>query len=304
MTPRSKLAEMGIETSIDKRGVFTVDTRLNSALKLLNGHDQVGFTGDNQRRVTGWLDLGQEEKPSDRDWESWQGGSARALRESLEGRVNMKRFESAYAEFQKGGLKKDLALELKAAMPKRKRTFSEHDGEWDYDRRFEIEPFQRVKNHRVPTRILEIDAGFGISGSAGADEVNRYGCMVWGISQLIEACGIQTRIIWSCYSKGFAEKNGNTKNAQVRVTVKEPGQYLAPSLLAACFQAVFFRRMGFALLACAAEAQGAQVTWGLGSPDDRPAAEFRDGRLYISPDSARGGTHAINEAVKESIRAV
>ncbi len=228
------------------------------------------------------------------------GGTMQDLADRLNGKLDMAPFEQAYKDFEQGGLRKNISTQIQDCVPKRKRCFSEHDGEWSYDRRHEIEPFSRCKTKQSPARVLEIDAHFSISGWSKPADIDKYGAMVWGVSQLIEKCGIQTRIVWTDSANKFDEDK--KLSYACRILLKEPGKYLAPSLLAACFSSLFYRRIGFMVQILGAEFAHAHSADGLGNPIPREAAEFKNSKLFLSPDAIHGSTQALETAILQAIK--
>jgi hypothetical protein len=236
---------------------------------------------------------------------SFKGGTPESLRRDLEGAISMDRFNAARAKLAKNGLLQKLQTRVAEVVPKRKRFNSEHDGEWSYDRRWEITPFQATCKAAAPAPVIEINCDFSISCHATASAIDAYGALVWAISDILENAGLRTRIIQHeagtrvRASDGYGSKG---LESLIELELKSPEQYVAPSLLAAAFQSNFFRRPIFSLITACAELGDAAVAYGLGSCVQRsPAVKFADGVLYLSPDVRDGHTPEIEKAILEAI---
>jgi hypothetical protein len=232
--------------------------------------------------------------------DSFAGGSMAKLRRSLSGDIEMAPFESARQKLANSDLMNKLRARLGQAAPKRRRINSEYDGEWDFDRRWESTPFAATTRPPAIVRVITIEAEFAMSGGADSEMIDRYGATVWALCSLIESYGIQARIVW----RNSANNTSTDAIAtDVRIEIKKPGEYLPPSFLAATFQSLFYRRMGFAMIVAACDLAGKTCGGGLGSPIHRPAVEFLDGVLSLGPNVGRGYTDELEGAIMQAIGA-
>lgn len=242
-----------------------------------------------------------KDRGSDGVGADWVGGTYDDLVNNLKGRLDMKPLHAKRDEFARTGIVDKLRVAMADINPRRKRRNSEYDGEWSYDRQWEIEPFQATTKTLMPGRTMDIICHFSVSSRAKADEINRYGAMAWAISDLIEAAGIGTRIELR-YTARSVDENSRV-DCQIRLEVKKPGQYLAPSLVAAAFQSVFFRRPVFSLFIAAANLHGEKSDSGLGLPvQESMRIKFENGRLELSPDVKFASSEEIEKEVMKSIR--
>lgn len=248
-------------------------------------------TGQNARRAHALIYAGNDDP--------FRGGNHTDLMRVLDGKQDMSGFYKAFEEFKQSGLSKDLNTVLKPMKPIRKRVMSEHDGEWNYDSRWEMQPFSRTLKLLAPLRTLEIDAHFSVGASGGAKAIDKYGAIVWGITQLIEAAGIQVGIHWSD-SATHTASGGLTYYGAVRL--KAPGEYLAPQNIAGCFTTLFFRRLCFGMQVATCEAFGKECSEGMGCAVRRVPVAFEKGVLKLSPDCIRGCDDDLKQALITAIK--
>ena len=298
MTPVEKFAAIGVD--IEQKGsVLKLETTLEgcrSVFESIKAADQTLTWNDRSAAHTLLMSEAHSE---------FSGGTPKALEKLLDGECDLAPFTRALEDFQNSGLRADLETLMQACVKKRKRKFSEHDGEWQMHRRYDLTPFQGSEKRLRPARIITIIADFSINQSATATDIDEYGAILWGISQLIESCGIQTDIRWHVYTNGFAHgEKSKSYDGDITVHVKKPGEYIAPSHLAATFKSLFFRRMGLALMQAAAAADtSAQVGYGYGSAKQRPnAAEFTEGKLHLSSQVSCGYTGQLKAELIKAIK--
>lgn len=278
--PNQELAEamegLGFSIKRRKRGsynFFDVNMSMSGIRKYMEAQKR--------GKLPGHLNLG----PKEYIWgneqnSSFVGGTAHDLVEQLNGKLDMGPLLKEREKFAKAGLAQKLQTKIAELNPRRRRFLSEHDGEWSYDRRWEITPFQATTKMPSPGKTLEIICFSDFSGYASAEDINRYGAMAWAISDLIEQAGISTRIeAW--YG---AQNVGQGVDGEIHLEVKKAGQYIGPSALASTFQAVFFRRAMFSVMASIAHLDGKPHSSGLGQALQAPhRIKFEAGRLIISP---------------------
>lgn len=215
---------------------------------------------------------------SDRGDGSFCGGSKEDLLNDLEGHIDMKPYNEAYDKLDETGLLSKLKTAGALGKPRRKRRMSEHDGDWEYDRMWELKPYQNTVRKQQVLKTIKINCNFSCSGATGAPTIRKYGALVWAIARVIEDAGIQTHIVYSERAKNV----GNNTNVQTWVTLKNPGEYIAPTFLAACFTANHYRRLGFALQAlCVPVNDNDQSCHSMGQAEPGPAMQFEDGVLTL-----------------------
>ena len=84
---------------------------------------------------------------------------------------NMDSFKKALADFKKQKLEEKVKAKIDFN-PKRKRSLSEHDGDWDYDKQWEIKPFSNSRKEMLPINVVDINVDMSISSGMRAEEIN------------------------------------------------------------------------------------------------------------------------------------
>jgi len=179
----------------------------------------------------------------------------------------------------------------------RKRRWSEHDGEWSYDRRWELMPFQRTERLASPIRVVEMDIYMSVSSRVQADTIDEFGATVWAISNIIESRGVQVGIRFVYLSNRSAGRDGS----EIRIRIKNPGEYLAPERLAATCSTNFVRRVMFSAIVASADHMKKEVAFGLGQPRQNPDVKYENGVLTLGVDRLRGNTDLIKQEIKKII---
>jgi len=232
---------------------------------------------------------------------SWTGGSLDALKADLSGEMDMTPFNTALSKIKTSEVFESLKTKVVAGTPMRKRRVSEHDGEWDMSRQWEIAPFHATYRAFQERKAIDINAQFAFNGAYDPEEITAYGAMIWAISELIESAGIRCRVVWCKQNKGISEDKD--VNSSMRIELKAHQEYVAPSLIAAAFQARFYRRAGFALIVAASDYRGYPAKNNLGTPrGNASAVSFVDGALELSPAAMGNGlTPAVQKEILKAL---
>lgn len=230
----------------------------------------------------------------------FQGGSVRSLNADLAGKKDITPHIRKMREMEASGLLRRIRTVVGQAYPKRRRVFSEHDGDWDHDRQWDVMPFQATSRPPQVGRTLTLDCDMCVNGGTDSKDLDAYGVLVWAISNIIESAGICTRIVYTEFTKG---STGSGSNSDIQIVIKQTSEYIAPPLLAAVFQTNFFRRVGFSLLALAADAMGETVTPGMGrAATKKRTLEYGDGVLQLHPDLAEKSPENLERMILEAAR--
>lgn len=236
-----------------------------------------------------------------RDSDTWKGGSFAYLTDVLDGKLDMRPLLEQQAIFQKSGLLARLQTTLAEILPRRKRVMSEEDGEWDMDRRWEIQPFQATTKAMGMGRTMDIVCHCSVNSSTGAEELNKYGAITWAISDMVEKAGIRTRVVLSYRGTSI----GTQKNTgqEILIDVKKPGEYIASPVIGATMQTVFFRRPIFALIVACANMNADSANSSLGrAVQEYTRIAFKNGCLELSPTVNGASAAEIEKAILEAIR--
>lgn len=205
--------------------------------------------------------------------------------ESLFELPDMTPFAIAKEKLRNSELTKKLSAKF-SNINRRRRILSEHDGEWEMSRQWEIQPFYNAKRQQTPHRIIDINCHLNVSCGVSAQEISSFGCMVWAINDVIESCGINTNINIVCDSAGVDE--GGNLYCRVKLNLKKPGEYINPSNIARCLTSNFYRRVIFSWDVIACDFGGGLTSGGLGTPCRIPdIIKFENGVLNISSETIR-----------------
>lgn len=209
---------------------------------------------------------------------------------------NLKQFQDQLTEFRKHKLEERISKKVDFSV-KRVRRNSDYDGDYNHDKRWEIQPFSNAIRTKIPVSCVDVNVDMSISSGMRADDINAYGAMVWAIVQLLETIGINCNIniVKSSHSITEEENLGQ----KVFLKIKKSGEYISPVALATCFQSVFYRRAIFSNIVLAADSQNKTVTSYLGTPKKINVDKnlwYENGTLNTRP----GGLFDINQ-VEECI---
>lgn len=297
----SQLQNIGF--SLDKKGrTIVLNSPISSMTKMITDIERGSFSArKNMRRAQGFFKSESENDDADNEGGSdkWRGGTVEDLKRDLLGGINMAPFIAQKTKLGSSQLLEKLLPKLAEVVPRRRRTMSEHDGEWDYSRRWEITPFAATKRALGTGRTVDINCHFAVDAGNKASQLNEYGTVVWAICDLIESAGIPVRVTCSYAVEDFTE---GRLSYRCGVEIKKPGSYLAPNALAAVFQSNFFRRVIFANMQLAGDLENDQTTFGLGMPvQNNTPIEFTNGQIVISPRVTGASADEISAVLLEEI---
>lgn len=292
---QTALADLGLEASIENN-VSVIRGTLNSVLQASEELERLPWDSkSNRERATHDL------KDRSSDGVRFRGGHYKQLQDDLNGLVDMGPFDRERRKLVESGLLGKLQTATEETTPRRKRRMSEHDGELDLARIYEIQPFYATHKVRSEERSIEIVANFSISAYANAEEIDAYGALVWALADIIENAGIRTRVVYRQRGRGI-DKDTRTLGMLQEFVLKEPWEYLPPSLLAATFTTRFYRRMSFAFIPLLADMACKTVFDSLGNAiAETSPIVFTDGKLILGPDAKAGMTDQIREQVMAAI---
>lgn len=209
---------------------------------------------------------------------SWKGGSFLELKE----KPDTKQFKEFQSKLKQSTMYKKLHTVFHHANI-RKRQMSEHDGEYDHDRRYDVKPFQRACKGVSPVRKLTLNAHLSFSSGIGSDTINKYGAMVAAICNLLESYGILVEINMISTGRGSVQgQNSDEQLFEDTILIKEPNQYLPITSLLGVFSSNFLRRVEFTRIALDAELSKVGADCGLGRPGKfTKEIDFEKGVLNI-----------------------
>lgn len=301
----SQLSEVGLAAAVndgalpnrgyDNRAKYTalIQGNFSAAKRLVDGVDALTWN-HNKEKALGSLRATNN---------GWRGGSFKQLTAALKGDLPLTPFIAAKDKFAKGQLAEKLKTKLADVMPRRKRVLAEHDGQWEMDRQWEITPFTATTRAMGSTRFVDIVVHVAFSAGVDADDINRYGAAVWGVSQAIEDAGIQTSITYAM--QGLGNSSDGEVDAHARITLKKSGEYISPNVLAGAFTGNFYRRFMFVFYPLCADIAEKEVSHGFGGVPNFPnLIEFKDGQLHVYPRVVGNWGNFDDDAEREVLKAI
>lgn len=268
-------------------------------------NDLLKFTGKIEKGEVKWQYSHNKSKAHEEVTDgnsSWKGGSLSELKDELAGKKDMTAQELEKERIMRSDLLEKVMTAMQQCSPKRRRSLDEHEGDWDMDRRWEIKPFNRSRRETVVNKVVDMECHFCVNGGVDSEELDKYGALIWAVSDIVEKAGIRTRVTLVIKGKHSGSK-GSSETLEVEV--KRPDEYVMPQLIAAAFTTNFFRRMGFALVVASADVAEQKVAYGLGRADSpNVVAEFTEGKLVLSDslmDYGKEGYEKLGKALYQAI---
>lgn len=184
----------------------------------------------------------------------------------------------------------------------RQRALDEYDGEYDFDRRWEHEPFFSVKSQDKRARELTIYAHIAASCMINSREITQKGRLLAAIANVIEASGVRTRLYVS--NKGSSVDASHSMGNQNDILIKDTDQYVEQSVIATCFSGNFFRRIGFAGIVHCCHVNNKDSYSGLGCPDAPRTTTATPGVLTLSMGSLTPDESSADDLYKKLVEAL
>lgn len=217
------------------------------------------------------------------DEEGFCGGTFEDLQRGLlEREVDVQPVERAREKFAGYYINKFNHATFK--QKRRKRRFSEHDGDWDQDRQWEIQPFAATYKSPQAVKCIEIEAELSAAGIVSAERIDEYAGYIVALVELVERQGVSVDLKLTMPSRNTCP--GKADRVRYKMQVKKPGEYLTTQDLKAVFSTNWMRRYGFSMLALAADIQDVAMNFGFGNPDpSNEAVKATSAGLLVSPTS-------------------
>ena len=142
------------------------------------------------------------------------------------------------------------------------------DGEllnWDHLERNKA--LRRRRRGHLPVRAIEIDLMLEASSGVNAEAIDQVGVELYRAIRTLESMGVCVGI-----TMGYYARRGTAcgKNTAPLIRVKEPTEYLSPSLLSAVVTSTFLRTYIFAMTSIHVDQLGFEVDCALGKPAKLP----------------------------------
>ena len=163
---------------------------------------------------------------------------------------------------------------------KRKRVMNEYDGEWDYDRRFEIKPFSRRGLMPNVHKKVILNVGFSFHCGISASTINEYGAFSAAIASTLESNGIGVEL--NIFDASIDLIHQTRDLAITWLKIKRFDEYLPSQMILQLFNANFFRRVLFGCKIKSSDDLNKPVHWGLGEPfQSKTHWECMPGTIYL-----------------------
>lgn len=210
--------------------------------------------------------------------DSWRGGSLSELERAFEGKRDISGVLKAKENM--GSITRELNTGLQF-LPKRRRTLSEYDGDWDFDRKWDIAPFSGAQKQASATKCLNLIVEFSAGAGTDSKQLDRYGAFIVALIETIEASGITVELTMR-YDMRDMSRSG--LSSTLDIVLKKHGEYISTQALASSFWSNFFRRVGFYGLIAQVEAYGDEPATHLGYTNFKSKQVYASqGELKLSP---------------------
>lgn len=277
------LTENGISRKFDENNRLIVDVpSVGAAFKTYIDTPQL-----KQKRNR---DSADERKENTADAVRFTGCRHESILDAANGKVNLTPFLEGRKSLS-AKLAKIPEISTLAA-PKRQRRLSEHDGDIDFDRLFDRQPFNAtIRQLNGAVRSVELIVDFSINCGISAEQINEYGVVAWSILDFLETNGYSVAVTFKIGTRGPICDDKRYANQTLFLKIKKSGEYCDPLALARAFTAGFYRRVIFNLYSIIADASGDEVSWGLGGCEYLTTHAER-GRITIAPEIS-SETHKV-----------
>lgn len=174
---------------------------------------------------------------------------------------------------------KDFLASVALSKPRRKRCLSEYDGEFVWDRRFDIQPFIATKKENSGiNRTVTLNIRCAFASCITPKQIMEYGALVWAINDALENAGIQTNINQEYFCRNMTNEGTSERTL---VSLKKTDEYVTPQSIAMAFTPWHYRTIHFAQGIISADANGETASSYLGQPIDGECSAKR-GEINLS----------------------
>lgn len=186
-----------------------------------------------------------------------------------------------------GQLRDDLSF-LNAKSKKRKRNLSEHDGDFDFDRVWDVKLFNSTRTEPFDNRVI-VDVSFDISCDFTSEDIREYGKLCYHVTNFIEEHGYVCDINLVFETTGMYTGTMNSKNYiannhnLTKINIKQSSEYQDNITICKYFTDWFYRRCVFNLFLHHGMEQNLTMGWGLGSPKRGVVTTGSQGYILLAP---------------------
>jgi hypothetical protein len=162
---------------------------------------------------------------------------------------------------------------------KRKRVFTDKDGDFDYDRRFDVAPYCSVIKAKVNKKVVDFYIHTGFSCAVSQETINKYAAIVCVLNDIFNTFGVSTNIYNIKRTNSISSAGYNTT---AKIKIKDSGTYSTTQTILKNIDSVFYRRALFSLIILASDHVKQEVFGHLGQPHRHEKHfEFKDGEIHI-----------------------
>lgn len=207
---------------------------------------------------------------------TWRGGS---YKDMAAPHKNFHDYHQFMKRIQQEKLWREVSFAFEQTM-QRRRTRSEYDGDFDFDKRWDAEPYQERTRKPQMTRVIKLVVEGSFSSGVSPETINEFASFVTAVITLFERNGVLVDLTVNHTGCNFTNRADTI--FFISLKVKRPDEYLPPSQILKCLSTVFYRRAVFALITACAEVLGHKVDSGLGTPYKFGKCwERKDNELHI-----------------------
>lgn len=183
------------------------------------------------------------------------------------GNFDIKDFMATQDELEKNGFGDRIKNLFGTKVSKRKRMQDDADGEFNNERRYEFNPYDRMKRTEYIEKRLTIDFESCFPGGVSARAMRNCGARVWAVIRILEDLGFMVAVNYIKNNEhNRIAKKGEPEDWYCATEIKASSEYMHPATLAAAFDPAFYRRINWMLMAVGHDLTNGQVDSGLGSP--------------------------------------
>lgn len=160
------------------------------------------------------------------DDDDWRGmGSGRLALEFLgEANSMMGELEEARRELSKTGLKESLEENLQGVKKRRRRVFSEHDGDFDLDRKWDSAPFMATLMGKREFPFLELCFPLNMNSGASKKQIDRFNARCLALAEILESVGYRISLVGENWQRRLINGSKDCKKLFEKATgVKKEG---------------------------------------------------------------------------------